>query len=151
VKLEPLDLGELIAEIVEQYPAFRPPLAAITIESPIPRVLGNKALATQSLSNLFGNGVKFVAPGVTPRLKVSCEPLNDYTRLWIEDNGIGIGAADRERIFEIFARVHPESRFEGTGIGLSIVKKAMHKMRGRVGVESELGKGSRFWLDFLRL
>lgn len=54
---------------------------------------------------------------------------------------------DHERIFGIFERVGKADRIEGTGIGLAILRRAMHRMNGDVGVESELGRGSRFWLD----
>lgn len=69
------------------------------------------------------------------------------TRIWIEDNGIGIVPAAHEKIFGIFERVSGLENVEGTGIGLAIVARAMERMNGRCGVESELGKGSRFWLE----
>jgi signal transduction histidine kinase len=68
-------------------------------------------------------------------------------RIWFEDNGIGITREDLTRIFGIFERVHPREIFEGTGIGLAIVRKAVERMGGTVGVESDPGKGSRFWLE----
>jgi signal transduction histidine kinase len=67
----------------------------------------------------------------------------------VQDNGIGIAIADQQRIFDIFARVHGDDLYEGTGIGLSIVKKAVEKMGGKVGLQSEVGTGSRFWMDLL--
>lgn len=60
------------------------------------------------------------------------------------DNGIGIAPEHQEQIFQIFGRVYPEKKFEGTGIGLAIVRKAAERMGGSVSVESEVGKGSRF-------
>jgi signal transduction histidine kinase len=71
-------------------------------------------------------------------------------RLWIEDHGIGVDAAAHLMIFDIFQRLHSSSQYEGTGIGLAIVRKAVERMGGRVGVKSEHGKGSRFWLEFPR-
>jgi signal transduction histidine kinase len=67
-------------------------------------------------------------------------------RLWFEDNGIGIDPAHHERIFQIFGQVYPEKKYGGTGIGLAIVRKAVQRMNGEVGVESSIDKGSRFWL-----
>jgi signal transduction histidine kinase len=66
-------------------------------------------------------------------------------RIWIEDNGIGIPEPMLPRVFDMFARGH--QGYEGTGIGLALVRKVMDRMGGKVGVESEEGKGSRFWLD----
>jgi len=72
---------------------------------------------------------------------------HSMVRLWFEDNGIGIAENDLGRIFGMFERVHPREHFEGTGIGLAIVKKAVERMGGHVGVLSTPGKGSRFWLE----
>jgi signal transduction histidine kinase len=68
-------------------------------------------------------------------------------RLWVEDNGIGISPEAQEQIFEIFYRLHSSADYEGSGIGLAIVRKGSERMGGRVGVESAPGKGSRFWLE----
>jgi len=69
----------------------------------------------------------------------------DKVRVWVTDNGVGIGPEHHDRIFQIFGRVYPEKRYSGTGIGLAVVKKAVARMGGETGFESELGKGSRFW------
>ena len=66
-------------------------------------------------------------------------------RFWIADQGIGIATQYLAKIFEMFQRL--ETSFEGTGIGLTIVRKAVERMGGQAGVESEPGKGSRFWLE----
>lgn len=68
-------------------------------------------------------------------------------RVWVEDNGIGIAPEFQERIFGIFERGPVLDRIDGTGIGLAIVARAMQQMGGNCGVESELGKGSRFWIE----
>ena len=67
-------------------------------------------------------------------------------RLWVEDNGTGIPAEAKDRMFMMFQRFHRSAEYEGTGIGLAIVRKAVERMGGKVGVESEPGRGSRFWL-----
>lgn len=68
-------------------------------------------------------------------------------RLWIEDNGIGVAPEHHERIFRVFERLHRATDYPGTGIGLAIVRKAVERMGGQVGVESELGRGSKFWIE----
>src|SRR5204863_3007187 len=93
------------------------------------------------------NAVKFCAEGVTPEVTVWEEKKGDMVRVWVEDNGIGIAPEHRERIFRIFERLHDRDRYTGTGIGLAIVQKAITRMGGRVGVESEVGRGSRFWFE----
>lgn len=68
-------------------------------------------------------------------------------RLWVEDNGIGIAPEHQKRIFRVFERLHGIESYPGTGIGLAIVKKGADRMGGQVGVESQLGQGSRFWIQ----
>ncbi|MEG3858614.1 sensor histidine kinase [Microcoleus sp. herbarium12] len=68
-------------------------------------------------------------------------------RLWVEDNGIGIAPEHQKRIFRVFERLHGIESYPGTGIGLAIVQKAVDRMGGQVGVESQLGHGSRFWIQ----
>jgi signal transduction histidine kinase len=79
-------------------------------------------------------------------VRVWTERLGGSVRVWFEDNGIGIHPSHHERIFQIFGQVHAQKKYGGTGIGLAIVRKAVQRMNGEVGVESELAKGSRFWL-----
>jgi PAS domain S-box-containing protein len=82
----------------------------------------------------------------TPALQHSTTPL-PLVRLWVEDNGIGIPKEAHQKIFSMFQRMHHESEYPGTGIGLAIVRKAVERMGGRVGLESEPGKGSQFWIE----
>jgi signal transduction histidine kinase len=110
--------------------------------------MAEESSATQCLSNLLGNAVKFVPKGRQPVVTVSAEKRDNRIRLWIEDNGIGIAPQDQEKIFKMFERVDSAREYEGTGIGLAIVRKAAERMGGTVGVESQPSVGSRFWLDF---
>jgi PAS domain S-box-containing protein len=148
LRLVPIDLDKLIADLINQYPSFQPPHAEIRVEGPLPEVLGDLSSATQCLSNLLGNAVKFVPAATHPLVRIHAEPQGERVRLWLSDNGIGIAPEHHERIFRMFERVHGASEYEGTGIGLAIVRKAMERMGGAVGLISEPGKGSDFWLEF---
>lgn len=72
---------------------------------------------------------------------------HDRARVWVQDNGIGIPLEFREKLFGLFQRLHPANEYVGTGVGLAIVKKAVERMGGTVGVESNLDQGSRFWVE----
>jgi PAS domain S-box-containing protein len=143
--LTPINLADLVRGIIETYPSFQTPHAIIELEGPDLTVNGNEAALTQCVSNLLGNAVKFVAKGVTPLVRVRAEKRNGRVRVFVQDNGIGIAPEAHEKIFEIFHRLDPA--FEGTGIGLAIVKKAAQRMGGAVGVESAPGHGSTFWFE----
>jgi two-component system, chemotaxis family, CheB/CheR fusion protein len=140
-----VDMGKLISGILESYEYLQSPAAEILLEGHFPQVMANEALLTQCISNLLGNAVKFVVPGVTPRVRVWAEMRHSRVRLFFKDNGIGIEKEEHEKIFEIFQQL--DKRYEGTGIGLAIVKKAIERMGGKVGLESEPGQGSAFWLE----
>lgn len=146
IVLAPVDLERLIEDIQSSHPEFQAPKARIVIAKPLHRVRGHEAYLTQCMSNLLGNAVKFVPAGTVPEICIRSEQRDGKVRVWCEDNGIGIDLPHQDRIFQIFGRVHPEQRYSGTGIGLAIVRKAVQRMGGEVGVESEPGKGSRFWL-----
>jgi signal transduction histidine kinase len=147
--LVPIDLDKLVQDIVQQYPTFQAPNAIIEVEGPLPGVIGNEASLTQCISNLLANAVKFVPSGKKPHVRVYPGEQNGKVSLVVEDNGIGIAPEHQSRIFDIFERINGNSDYEGTGIGLSIVKKTVERMGGEVGVESQLGKGSKFWIKLL--
>jgi signal transduction histidine kinase len=175
--VEPVDLGRLLRGMVQTYPNLHPPAADITIELTDLVVLGNPSLLTQCFGNLLDNAVKFVAPGVHPRVRVWAEAVkspqsiarppepavanfeiknqkskieNPAVRIWVEDNGIGIPKEAQARMFKMFQRMHRENEYPGTGIGLTIVKKAVERMGGQICLDSEPGKGSRFCVELPR-
>ena len=82
-----------------------------------------------------------------PRINIWSEQREERVRFWVEDNGIGIHPDGINKIFGVFYRLHPIDKYPGTGIGLAIVQKGVERMGGEVGVESEPGRGSRFWIE----
>jgi signal transduction histidine kinase len=91
--------------------------------------------------------VKFVGPGVVPTVKLRSERRGEFVRVWVEDNGIGIAPELHGKLFGMFRRLHSNTSYDGTGIGLAIVRKAVERMGGKVGVESDGKTGSRFWIE----
>jgi signal transduction histidine kinase len=149
--LDAIDSDRLTRDIIEQYPGMQPPQADVQIEGVLPKVWANEATLTQCLSNLLSNAIKFVEPGKKPSVRIRAENDGPHAIISVEDHGIGIEERDRERIFGIFVKVHPAQTYPGTGIGLSIVRRAAEKMGGKVGLESKLGEGTRFWLQLKRV
>jgi signal transduction histidine kinase len=118
----------------------------LTVSDQLPVVLADHTLLNQVFQNLVVNGFKFnrssqkrVAIGMAGEQDGSCE-------LFVRDNGIGIDPRYHDRIFKMFKRLHTHKEFEGTGIGLAIVKKAVIKLNGSVRLESEVGEGSTFFI-----
>ncbi len=111
------------------------------------RVAANPSSLHLVILNLLTNACKFVPAGSKPQVRLWTSDHDGYVRLWVQDNGIGIDPKDSSKLFGMFQRLHRQESYPGTGMGLAIVKKAVERMGGHVGAESELGKGSRFWVD----
>lgn len=152
LRLSAVPLGPLARRVLADLEEpLRARQAGVRVDDPLPMVLGHPATLSQVLTNLLGNAVKFVPAERTPALRVCAETGNGRIRVWVEDNGIGIAAEHQDRIFRVFERLHGEEDYPGTGIGLAIVRKAVERMGGRVGVESAPGQGSRFWVELQRV
>lgn len=119
------------------------------VEKAVPplAVRAHGATLEHAISNLVGNALKFVRPGDRPRLRIAVAERDQFVRLTVADNGIGVAPEHQDRIFRVFERLHSEREYSGTGIGLAIVKKGIERMGGRVGVESAPGRGSSFWIE----
>jgi signal transduction histidine kinase/CHASE3 domain sensor protein len=143
-----VDLTLVVREVLDELePDLKATNARIVVESPFPLVLGHYNVLKQVLTNLLSNAIKFVVPDVQPQVRVWAEKRGTFIRFWVEDNGIGIAPQHQERIFKSFERLHGIETYAGTGIGLAIVKRGIERLGGRVGVESGIQQGSRFWLE----
>ena len=146
--LHPVDLGRVVREAVEQLDlSIAGKGYHLELASDLPQVRGDHAELVQVVLNLLSNAVKYVAQGVTPELRIWAERANCTVRLFVQDNGIGIAPENQERIFKIFERLHGVETYQGNGIGLAIARKAVTRLGGRIGVQSSLGEGSRFWIE----
>jgi PAS domain S-box-containing protein len=148
IALRVVETSAIVEEVLRQLPEeIRESRGQITVEGPLLPVWGDVLLMTQAVNNLISNALKFVAPGATPRVRIRSEDRGSTVRFWVEDRGIGISAQNRDnKLFRVFERLGGD-QYPGTGIGLAIVKRAADRMGGNVGVESEAGKGSRFWIE----
>jgi len=147
VDLRHVSLNHVVREIIQQYPEMYTPNVEIIIDQPLDAVWAHEASLVRAISNLLNNAKKFVAPNVIPKIEIFTERRGDKIRLWIKDNGIGIKPEYHHRLFGMFERVGQNSAYEGTGIGLAIVKKSIEKMGGTVGLESDGLNGSAFWIE----
>jgi len=147
VELAPINLHALLSDLLREHPEFQLPLADAAIDGKLDAVIGNTAYLTQCLTNLMGNAVKFVKGGQTPKVRIWTERRGAMVRLHVRDNGIGIPRDSVARVFEMFERLHPSDTYEGTGVGLAIVRRAVHRMNGSIGLDSVEGVGTTFWIE----
>lgn len=150
LQLKVINLTDVMKEAIAQLEAdLKQQQAQVTITSPLPEVIAHRSTLVQAIANLLTNAIKFV-DNVQPQVQVWAEMRGEWVRLWVTDNGIGIAPEHQQRIFRVFERLHGIETYPGTGIGLAIVRKGIDRMGGQVGVESELGQGSRFWIELQR-
>lgn len=116
----------------------------VEIQRDLPQVRGDRVRLVEVVQNLLDNAAKYAAPGVNPRVEIGSSGADEKGRpvFFVRDNGVGIEPQHHERIFGLFNKL--DSRSEGTGIGLSLVKRIVEVHGGQVWVESEIGKGATF-------
>jgi two-component system sensor histidine kinase/response regulator len=110
------------------------------------QLVTNRLVLTQVLHNLVGNAVKFVRPGVPPQVLVDAATAAGIVTFRVSDNGIGIEPEQHERIFQPFKRLHSRERYPGSGIGLAICRRLVHRQGGRIWLESG-EDGSTFFVE----
>ena len=118
----------------------------LNVPDDLPPMIGDEVLLRQAVTNLVDNAIKYTpAPGT---VEVGITTQDDYLVIWVKDSGIGIAPADQRRLFEKFYRIKRRDTIaiKGTGLGLAIVKSIVERHHGRVWVESQLGKGSTFYI-----
>ncbi len=141
---ETVDCTALIERIAGDLSATVSEKNARITYSDLPEVQAAPALLGQLLQNLVANGLKYCTDPA-PHVHVSAERGHGEWVFSVSDNGIGIPPEHHERIFKIFQRLHTRDEFQGTGIGLSVCKKAVEHHHGRIWVESGQGQGSTFF------
>lgn len=119
---------------------------AVVTVGPLPVVMADPNQLSRVFLNLVSNAVKFVAPDVTPRVTISAAAVPTGWRISVTDNGIGVPAEHRDRVFMMFKHLHPDGTYPGTGIGLAVVKRIVERHGGDVGIDDPPeGTGSTFW------
>jgi signal transduction histidine kinase/FixJ family two-component response regulator len=117
---------------------------AKVISKPLPSLPVHATQLQQLFQNLVGNAIKYRRPEIPPEINVTARRDGECWLFSVSDNGLGIEAQYKERIFGLFKRLHTGDEYSGTGIGLAICQRIVERYHGRIWVESEPGKGSAF-------
>ena len=142
--LEEVNLNHLVEDVISDLKlTIDETKTTVNVDS-LPMIKGHKTELRLLFQNLISNAIKFRRLDVANKVEIKLtEDRKRYT-ISIVDNGIGIEERQWERIFEVFFRVHSNSKYDGTGIGLAHCKRILNIHQGEIWVESNLGKGSSF-------
>ncbi|MAA74054.1 MAG: hypothetical protein CMN28_05055 [Salinisphaeraceae bacterium] len=141
---QPTPIGTVVEEACSRLRSVIEERGARVVVGDLPTLQCDRPLMLQMFQNLIANAIKF-QPGPAPLVEISARCNKAVWEISVRDEGIGIDAQHQSRIFRIFQRLHGESEYEGTGIGLSICAKIAQIHGGELRVESSLGVGSRFY------
>ena len=144
-EIEKVDLNELIDEVISLQHQLINEKSAKIIVNKLPTIQVHKARIHQVFQNLINNALKYTKEEVAPVIEISVIENDYYWTFVVKDNGLGIEQEFFEKIFVIFQRLHAKDEFNGTGMGLAIVKKIVETLGGKIWLESEYGVGSTFF------
>ncbi len=134
--------------VVDRFSNLQGPKPTIHVDLPFADLYGEPVSIRQALANLLDNADKFSRRNPSPEIRIGGKQTPAERIVWVQDNGIGFDSDQNEKIFGLFERLHSPQDYEGTGVGLAIVKMVMEKHGGRAWAESTPGKGSTFFLAF---
>lgn len=134
-----------ISEITAER--FKVPYTCVDIGNTLP-VYGEKSLLYQLFSNIIGNAIKYSSTQVLPQISIRSSVLHDAIIYTIADNGIGIDKNELDKVYDVFRRMSNADSFEGSGVGMAIVKRILDRLNGTIRIESTLGEGTTVTISF---
>jgi signal transduction histidine kinase len=141
-----VDMGSVAREVLSDLEARTEQTGGRVEVGSLPTLDADPTQMRQLLQNLIGNGLKFHRPDVPPVVRVRGELIDGGARcrITVEDNGVGFDEKYRDRLFNVFQRLHSRTEFEGTGIGLAVCRKIVERHGGTIEASSAINEGSRF-------
>lgn len=145
--IQPLDINAIVGQVIDTMKfSARKANATIELET-LPACLGDEVQIDQIFSNLIGNAIKYLDPDRPGRIRIWGKVEGNLSQYCVEDNGVGIPDYHKPKVFEIFHRVDPEGSASGDGLGLTTSKQIVERHKGCIWLESEPGKGSKFFVS----
>ena len=145
LRAEPVDLSALADLIVAELRQSQPDRQAEFVIAPGMVVEGDRTLLRAALGNLLGNAWKYTQPRATARIEFGCLEKDSETAYFVRDNGVGFDMTYVGKLFGAFQRLHRQTEFGGTGVGLATVQRIVHRHGGRAWAEGEVGQGATFY------
>ena len=143
---ETVQLSVVVGEVIEDLqPSIQAAGAAVRVTDQLPSIRADRHAVYQVFENLMTNALKYGCSAANPTISIGCERIADRVRCFVRDNGPGISVEYHERVLRPFERL--DSRSEGSGVGLAIVKRIMESYGGSVSIESVEQRGATFWLE----
>lgn len=150
-KIEEIDCNELLQAVLDNLSVSVQRENAHVEIAKLPTLKGQRTELQLLFQNLIGNSIKFHKPDIPPQISVSAQAMTDAWQFRVQDNGIGIDLAYKEKIFELFQRLHRRKEYDGTGIGLAHCKKIVKLHNGEIWVDSVPGKGCTFYFTIRQI
>jgi len=145
VELAPIDMTALAQTVFDEHAARVPGRQLQFKVQPLPPAQGDRAMLRQVLANLISNAIKYTRPRDTAEIEIGGHTEGEENLYYVKDNGVGFEMKYAGKLFGVFQRLHNEDEFEGTGVGLALVQRVIHRQGGRVWAEAELNAGSTFY------
>lgn len=145
MKKRTVDMTELAGAVIEDLKALSPNRTAEVTIRPLATAEGDPDLLRQVFVNLVSNAFKYSRHATAPKIEIASETREGETVYSVKDNGAGFDMAYRDKLFGVFQRLHTESEFEGTGVGLAMVQRVIQRHNGRVWAEGKPNEGATFY------
>jgi light-regulated signal transduction histidine kinase (bacteriophytochrome) len=145
ITLQPLDMDAMVNGVVDELRAAEPERSIEFTLSPLPRARGDAAMMRQVWVNLLGNAVKFTCRRRTAHIEVGGSVEGRELLYWVKDDGAGFDMQYADKLFGVFQRLHRQDEFEGTGVGLAISQRILHRHNGRIWGEGKPDAGATIW------
>ncbi len=141
----PVDMTNLVRTVAAELRAGEPAGREIEVDiADLPAATGDPAMLRQVWINLLSNAIKFTRTRVPARIQVGADREGEETRYWVKDNGVGFDMQYADKLFGVFQRLHAIDEFEGTGVGLALSQRIIHRHGGRIEAQSAVDAGATF-------
>jgi light-regulated signal transduction histidine kinase (bacteriophytochrome) len=145
-----IDMGELVKAVFEELKSIIPEQKLLLDVKTLPPAHGDQSMIRQVFVNLLSNAIKFTRPKGAGVIEIGCIVKENQDIYYVKDNGVGFDMQNAGKLFGVFQRHHNVDEFEGTGVGLAIVQRIIHRHGGQVWAEGRVNEGAIFYFSLLR-